>query len=265
MTGRLQGKIAVVTGAGRNIGRAEALLLAAEGASLIVNDYGGGSYGTEKGTATPADDVVAEIVAAGGTAVADYSNVATREGAEAAINAAIDNWGRIDILINNAGIVRPARIDRMTDEDWELCLGVSLNASFYTCRRAARHMIEQKSGAIVNTGSPSGFGHLHMANYSAAKEGLVGFTRSIARSISANSASVPTSFARFRISPVRSPRRSAIPSRKGARLGIPLLWNKPMAKPRMTALPDHVAAACGLAVHRQCLAYQRPRFLYSGR
>ncbi|GGC02928.1 3-hydroxyacyl-CoA dehydrogenase [Novosphingobium endophyticum] len=238
---RLKGKVAVVTGAGRNIGRAEAMLLAEQGAKVVVNDLGGGAYGTETGDASLADQVAQEIRAAGGEAVAQHSSVATREGAEATIRQAIDSFGRIDILVNNAGIVRPARIDRMTDQDWTLCMDVSLTASFHTCRAAAAHMIAQRSGVIVNTGSPSGFGHWGMANYAAAKEGLLGFTRSIARDLG------EFGIRCHLIRPVSHLTGTHTPEidetiAESARLGIPLLWNKPMAAPRMTALPEHVAA-----------------------
>lgn len=241
VTKRLEGRVALVTGAGRNIGRAEALALAAQGARVVINDFGGGAYGTEAGSRSPADEVVAEIEALGGEAVADYANVATREGAEGAVSRAIDTWGTIDILVNNAGIVRPARIDRMSDEDWDLCLGVSLKASFYTTRFAARHMIEARRGAIVNTGSPSGFGHWGMANYSAAKEGLLGFTRTVARDLGEFGIRCNL------IRPVSHLTGTFTPEieqtiAEAARLGIPLLWNRPMAAPRMTALPEHVAA-----------------------
>lgn len=244
MAGRFKGRVAVVTGAGRNIGRAEAILLASEGARVVVNDLGGGAYGTEQGSHGPADSVVEEIRNAGGEAVADYSNVATREGAEAAVGKAIATWGRIDILVNNAGIVRPARIDQMTDDDWKLCLDVSLNSSFYTCRLAARHMIEARSGVIINTGSPSGFGHWGMGNYSAAKEGLLGFTRSIARDLGEFGirCNLVRPVSHLTATHTREVDRTLAES---ARLGIPLLWNKPMSQPRMTALPEHVAALVG--------------------
>jgi NAD(P)-dependent dehydrogenase (short-subunit alcohol dehydrogenase family) len=238
---RLKGKVAVVTGAGRNIGRAEAMLLAAQGAKVVVNDLGGGPYGTEAGDASLAEQVALEIRDAGGEAVGQCSSVATLEGAEAIIQQAIDSFGRIDILVNNAGIVRPARIDRMTDQDWNLCMDVSLTSSFHTCRAAAAHMIAQRSGVIVNTGSPSGFGHWGMANYSAAKEGLLGVTRSIARDL--GEFGIRCNLIRP-VSHLTGTHTAEIDQTisETARLGIPLLWNKPMAAPRMTALPDHVAA-----------------------
>ena len=238
---RLKNKVAVVTGAGRNIGRAEAMLLAEQGAKVVVNDLGGGPYGTESGDGSIAEAVAQEIRDAGGEAVAQFSSVATREGAEATIQKAIDSFGRIDILVNNAGIVRPSRIDRMTDADWTLCMDVSLTASFFTCRAAAAHMIAQSAGVIVNTGSPSGFGHWGMSNYSAAKEGLLGFTRSIAREL--GEFGVRANLIRP-VSHLTATHTSEIENtiNESARLGIPLLWNRPMATPRMAALPDHVAA-----------------------
>jgi len=238
---RLKGKVAVVTGAGRNIGRAEAMLLAEQGAKIVVNDLGGGPYGTEAGDASLAEQVAQEIREAGGEAVSQCSSVATREGGEAAVQKAIDNFGRIDILINNAGIVRPARIDRMTDQDWNLCVDVSLTASFYTCRAAAANMIRQRSGVIVNTGSPSGFGHWGMANYSAAKEGLLGFTRTIARDLGEFGIRCNLVRPVSHLTGTHTPEIDQTIA-ETARLGIPLLWNKPMAAPRMTALPEHVAA-----------------------
>jgi len=238
---RLKGKVAVVSGAGRNIGRAEALLLAEQGARVVVNDLGGGPYGTEAADASLAEAVAQEIRDAGGEAIGQCSNVATREGAEATVQAAIDTWGRIDILVNNAGIVRPSRIDRMTDQDWNLCMDVSLTASFHACRLAARHMIEQRSGVIVNTGSPSGFGHWGMANYSAAKEGLLGLTRSIARELGEFGIRANLIRPVSHITGTYTPEIQATID-EAARLDIPLLWNRPMAAPRMTALPEHVAA-----------------------
>jgi len=238
---RLDGQVAVVTGAGRNIGRAEAMLLAEQGAKVVVNDLGGGAYGTEPGDSALAEAVAQEIRDAGGDAVAQYSSVATREGAEACIDSAIECFGRIDILVNNAGIVRPARIDRMTDDDWRLCVDVSLTAAFHTCRAAARHMIDQRRGVIVNTGSPSGFGHWGMANYSAAKEGLNGLTRSIARELGEFGIRCNLVRPVSHLTGIHTPEVDQTIA-ESARLGIPLLWNRPMAQPRMTALPAHVAA-----------------------
>jgi 3-oxoacyl-[acyl-carrier protein] reductase len=240
---RLKGKVAVVTGAGRNIGRAEAMALAEQGAKVVVNDFGGGSYGTEAGDATLAETVAQEIRDAGGEAVAEHSSVATREGAEAAVQAAIDAFGRIDILVNNAGIVRPSRIDRMTDEDWNLCMDVSLTSSFHASRKAAQHMIAQRSGVIINTGSPSGFGHWGMGNYSAAKEGLLGFTRSIARDLGEFGIRVNLIRPVSHITGTYTPEIQQTLD-EATRLGQTLVWNKPVTMRTVgeTPQPQHVAA-----------------------
>ncbi|MEI4509419.1 SDR family NAD(P)-dependent oxidoreductase [Sphingopyxis sp. CCNWLW253] len=238
---RLAGKVALVTGAGRNIGRAEALMLAKQGARVVVNDVRASPYDAEPGDDSFADSVAREIQEAGGEAVAITGSVATRKGAEAAVQHALDSFGRIDILVNNAGIVRPARIDKMSDDDWFACLDVSLTASFYTVRAAAKRMIEQRGGVIINTGSPSGFGHWGMANYSAAKEGLLGFTRTIARDLG------EFGIRCNHVRPVSHITGTFTPAvqqtiEESARLDIPLLWNRPMSSPRMSALPEHVAA-----------------------
>ena len=238
---RLEGKVAIVTGAGRNTGRAEALLLAAQGAKVVVNDLGGGPYGTEAGDQSLAETVAREIRDAGGEAVAETSSISSMEGGAAVAEKAIDAFGRIDILINNAGIVRPNRIDRMTEQDWDLCLNVSLKGSFATIRAAAPHMIAQKTGVIINTGSSSGFGHWGMGNYSAAKEGLLGLTRSVARDLGEFGIRCNM------IRPVSHITGTFTPEiqhtlDETARLGIPLLWNRFMTAPRMTALPEHIAA-----------------------
>jgi NAD(P)-dependent dehydrogenase (short-subunit alcohol dehydrogenase family) len=238
---RLEGKVAIVTGAGRNIGRAEAQLLAAQGAKVVVNDLGGGPYGTEAGDQSLAETVAREIRDAGGEAVAETSSISSMEGGAAVVEKAIDAFGRIDILINNAGIVRPNRIDRMTEQDWDLCLNVSLKGSFATVKAAAPHMIAQKTGVIINTGSSSGFGHWGMSNYSAAKEGLLGLTRSVARDLGEFGIRCNM------IRPVSHITGTFTPEiqqtlDETARLGIPLLWNRFMTAPRMTALPEHIAA-----------------------
>ncbi len=179
---RLNGKVAVVTGAGRGIGRAEAMLLAHEGAKVVVNDLGGGPIGGGSDDRVAAQ-VAEEIRAAGGEAVANYDNVATMEGGARIIQAATDNFGRLDILINNAGIVRPRIIYNKSERDWDDIIPVHLKGHFSTIRAAAMTFREQKSGVIVNTASESGLGHLGQSSYSAAKEGIVGFTRTIARDL----------------------------------------------------------------------------------
>jgi 3-oxoacyl-[acyl-carrier protein] reductase len=179
--GQFAGKVAIVTGAGRSIGRETALLLAREGAQVVVNDLGGGPQGGG-GDASIAQQVVDQIVAAGGEAVAETSSVASMEGGRAVVERALAAFGRLDFLINNAGIIRPRRITEMSEEDFDLVVGVNLKGCFATVRAAAEHLKKQ-GGAIVNLSSPSGFGHYGNANYSAAKEGIVGFTRSIAREL----------------------------------------------------------------------------------
>ena len=179
---RLSGKVAVVTGAGRGIGRAEAMLLAREGAKVVVNDLGGGPIGGGTDDRVAAQ-VVEEIRAAGGEAVANYDNVATMDGGARIIQTALDSFGRLEILVNNAGIVRPRIIYNMSESDWDDVIAVHMKGTFSTIRAAAMIFREHKSGVIVNTASESGLGHLGQSSYSAAKEGIVGFTRTIARDL----------------------------------------------------------------------------------
>ena len=180
MGGRLKGKVAIVTGSGRGIGRAEALLLAQEGARVVVNDLGGGRDGVGKAD-SPADNVVKEIKDRGGQAVANYDSVATAEGGENIIKTAIDAFGRLDILVNNAGILRDRMIFNMTPEEWDIIMKVHLYGHFHCTRPACVIFRQQRSGRIINTSSPAGLGNMGQANYSAAKEGIVGFTRTVAR------------------------------------------------------------------------------------
>ena len=179
MAGRLEGKVAIVTGAGRGIGRGEALLLAEEGAKVVVNDLGGSEAG-EGSDARPADEVVAEIVAAGGEAVANYDSVATMEGGERIVQTALDSFGRLDILINNAGILRDRMVFNMSEAEWDSVIAVHLKGHFTTTKHASIVFRQQRSGRIVNTGSESGLGNMGQANYAAAKEGIVGLTRTLA-------------------------------------------------------------------------------------
>ena len=177
---RLKGKVAVVTGAGRGLGRCYALGFADEGAKVVVNDLGGALDGTGADK-SPADEVVAEIKKMGGEAVANYDTVATMEGGERIIKTAIDSFGRLDILVNNAGILRDRMIFNMTEEEWDAIMAVHLKGHFTCTKFACTIFRQQQSGRIVNTSSPSGLGNMGQANYSAAKEGIVGFTRTVAR------------------------------------------------------------------------------------
>jgi NAD(P)-dependent dehydrogenase (short-subunit alcohol dehydrogenase family) len=176
----LKGRVAVVTGAGQGLGRAEAIALAAQGAKVVVNDLGAASDGSgvSKG---PADEVVAAIKKAGGTAVPSYASVAEVDGAESIIRTAVDSFGRIDVLANNAGFNRDRMIYNTSDEEWDSVIKVNLSGTFYCTRAACRVMREQKYGRIINTSSHAGLGNLGQANYSAAKEGVVGLTRTVAR------------------------------------------------------------------------------------
>jgi NAD(P)-dependent dehydrogenase (short-subunit alcohol dehydrogenase family) len=178
----LAGKVAVVTGAGRGIGRSHALALAKAGARLVVNDLGGSLAG-EGSDATPAQQVVAEIAAAGGEAVADGENVADFAAAGRLVQHALEAFGRLDILVNNAGILRDRMLVNMTEEEWDAVVGVHLKGHFAPTRHAAAHWRERaKAGddvraRVVNTSSPSGvFGNVGQANYGAAKAGIAAFT-----------------------------------------------------------------------------------------
>jgi NAD(P)-dependent dehydrogenase (short-subunit alcohol dehydrogenase family) len=182
MANRLAGKVAIVTGGGRGIGRSEALLLAEEGAAVVVNDFGGAADGTGAST-SPADEVVAEITAKGGKAVANYGNVASMETGEQAVKQALDTFGRLDILVNNAGILRDRMLFNMSEEEWDAVIAVHLKGHFTVTKFASIVFRQQRSGRIINTSSESGLGNMGQANYSAAKEGIIGLTRTAARDL----------------------------------------------------------------------------------
>ena len=180
----VKGKVAVVTGAGRGLGRAFALAMADEGAKVVVNDFGGAVDGTGA-AGSPADEVVQEIKKKGGDAVANYDSVATSEGGDAIIKTAVDTFGKIDILVNNAGILRDRTLWNTSDEDWDLVVKVHLYGCFYCTRAASRFMREQKSGRIINLssiggGGPAPLANFGQANYTAAKAGIIGFSRTVA-------------------------------------------------------------------------------------
>ncbi len=178
--GLLDGKVAIVTGAGGGIGRAHALALAQEGAKVVVNDLGGDRAGGGKGS-DMADAVVAEIKRAGGDAVANYDSVTTREGGDGLLWSALAKFGRADILINNAGVLRDRTLLNMSDADWDIVYSVHLKGTFYATQAVARHLKTQgEGGRIINTTSLSGLlGNVGQANYSAAKAGIYGFTRTV--------------------------------------------------------------------------------------
>jgi len=172
--------VMLVTGAGRGIGRDIARLAAAEGAAVVVNDLGGSTEG-EGADAGPAEETAAEIRAAGGRAVANTDSVADAAGAARMVKAAIENFGRIDCVVNNAGILRDRIFHRMSHVDWKLVIDVHLMGSFNVSRAAADHFREQQSGSFVHFTSTSGLvGNFGQANYAAAKMGIVGLSKSIA-------------------------------------------------------------------------------------
>jgi NAD(P)-dependent dehydrogenase (short-subunit alcohol dehydrogenase family) len=179
-TRSLDGKVVIVTGAGRGIGREIALLAAAEGAKVVVNDPGGAADGSGA-SASPAEEVVAEIKKRGGIAVANFETVAEAIPASKIVKAAIDSFGRLDGVVNNAGILRDAIFHKMSVEAFEAVIKVHLMGSFYVSHAAARIFREQEHGAFVHFTSTSGLiGNYGQANYAAAKLGIVGLSKSIA-------------------------------------------------------------------------------------
>lgn len=177
-TGRLNGQVALVTGAGGGLGRAEAVLLAQQGAQVVVNNHLGAAPDLANASAAK---VAAEIRAAGGEAVAHIDTIATPEGACAAVRTAIDTFGRLDIVINNAGTIRIAAAEETTDEQWNDVLHVSLFGTFYVCRTAIPHL--GPGAVILNTGSEAGYGGAYMSAYATAKAGVIGLSQSLAREL----------------------------------------------------------------------------------
>lgn len=176
----LNDKTVVVTGAGRGIGRDIALMMAAHGAKVIVNDLGGAADGAGA-DATPAQEVVNEIKASGGEATTNFGNVARSGDARAMVEQALDTYGSIDVIVNNAGILRDTIFHKMTEEDWDSVIAVHLKGSFNMAQAAASHFKTQASGCFINFTSTSGLiGNLGQANYSAAKMGIVGLSKSLA-------------------------------------------------------------------------------------
>jgi 3-oxoacyl-[acyl-carrier protein] reductase len=179
---RLQGRVAIVTGASRGIGRAIALALAAEGANVAVN-YARSS--------TAADEVVAKIQALGGEAIALQADVSQAEAVEAMVNAIQKQWGRVDILVNNAGITRDTLLLRMKPDDWQAVIDLNLTGVFLCTRIVSKIMLKQRSGRIVNIASVAGqMGNPGQANYSAAKAGVIGFTKTVAKELASRGITV---------------------------------------------------------------------------
>ncbi len=182
MTRHLEGKVAAVTGGGRGIGREVSKALAAQGASVVVNDLGVTVAG-EQETSSPADDVAKEIKAAGNKASSNHQDISTPEGGEGLVNQAIKEYGKLDILVNVAGILRDRMIFNMTIEEWDAVIRVHLRGHFCTMRPATAHMRERRYGRIINFSSNSAQGSPGQPNYAAAKAGILGLTYSAANSM----------------------------------------------------------------------------------
>jgi len=182
MARHLEGKVAAVTGGGRGIGREVARALAAQGAAVVVNDLGVTVAG-QKETASPADDVVKEIKAADGKASANHLDISTPEGGEGLVNQAVKDFGKLDILVNVAGILRDRMIFNMTVDEWDAVIRVHLRGHFCTMRPAAAHMRERKFGRIINFSSNAAQGSPGQPNYAAAKAGILGLTYSAANAL----------------------------------------------------------------------------------
>jgi len=182
MAAALAGKVAIVTGASRGIGRATAVALAAVGAQVVVN-YARSS--------TAADAVVSQITAAGGSAIALQADVSQADQVDALVKATMDKWGQVDVLVNNAGITRDTLLLRMKPEDWQAVIDLNLTGVFLCTRAVSKIMLKQRSGRIINIASVAGLmGNPGQANYSAAKAGVIGFTKTIAKEMAARGVTV---------------------------------------------------------------------------
>ncbi len=210
--GKLDGKVAVITGSGRGIGKAIALLFAREGASVVVNDI----------DLAPAEEVVREIEATGSKAVACVADITRGEDAQKLMETASQKFGRLDILVNNAGITRDNLISRMTDDQWDLCININLKGTFNCIRAAAPYMTkERQGGKIVNTTSLTALmGNAGQVNYAAAKAGVIGLTKTVAREWSRfniNCNAVAFGFVETRLTAAREEGEEVA----GEKLGIP--------------------------------------------
>jgi 3-oxoacyl-[acyl-carrier protein] reductase len=180
--GFLEGQVAIVTGASRGIGRAIAVALAAEGAKVVVN------YAS---SASAAEEVVAEIKSKGGEAIAFHADVSHESQVDSLLKSAIDTWGRIDVLVNNAGITRDTLLLRMKLEDWQAVINLNLTGVFLATRAVSKVMLKQKSGRIINIASVAGqMGNPGQGNYSAAKAGVIGFTKTVAKEMASRGITV---------------------------------------------------------------------------
>jgi NAD(P)-dependent dehydrogenase (short-subunit alcohol dehydrogenase family) len=231
-----EGRVAVVTGAGRGIGRAEAMLLASRGASVVVNDLGGSKDGVGQ-DASVASEVAGEIVAAGGAAVADASDVSTPEGGRSLIDAALGGFGRLDVLVNNAGIIRWAGLPDADMGNLASHLAVHVLGSFNTTRAAWPHLVDQGYGRIVMTTSSGVFGLPENLSYATAKGGVIGLTRSLA------TAGAPHGIKVNLIAPGAVTRMAGQSAGTGAAGGAG-------ASPWMS--PDLVAPMVGFLAHESC-------------
>jgi NAD(P)-dependent dehydrogenase (short-subunit alcohol dehydrogenase family) len=223
--GLLDGKVAIITGAGGGIGRAHALAFAKEGAKVVVNDLGGDRHGGGKG-AEMADKVVEEIKAAGGDGVANYDSVATREGADGMVWTALNKFGKVDVLVNNAGVLRDKTFLNMSDSDWNTIFDVHMKGTYYCSQSVARQLkVQNKGGRIINTTSVSGLmGNFGQANYSAAKAGIYGFTRTLSMELKRANVTVNA------IAPVAFTRLTS---------DLPMIQAMPNAKDFLA--PEHIA------------------------